>query len=102
VATLHHTLDSDTADVDETDQRRIYRWYRVLRRVEQRMDASGDTARLERIRKELERGGDEIRATHVPARYGADLFALRLHHRLLCDRFESLEARGHDRDSGTI
>jgi TRAP-type uncharacterized transport system substrate-binding protein len=72
-------------------QRRVYRWYRVLRRLEKRIDASGDAARLERIHEELERVGDEIRATHVPARYGASLFALRAHHRLLLDRLERIE-----------
>ena len=33
----------------------------------------------------------EIRGTHVPARYGANLFALRAHHRLLVGRLASLE-----------
>jgi len=68
-------------------QRRVYRWYRVLRRVEVAMDASADPADRERIRKELERVGEEIRATRVPARYAADLFHLRQHHRMLLERF---------------
>jgi hypothetical protein len=67
-------------------QRRVYRWYRVLRRLEVAMDASTDPAGRERIGKELERVGAEIRATRVPARYGANLFALRAHHRQLVDR----------------
>ena len=77
-------------------QRRVYRWYHVLRRLEGQMDASDEAATLQRIHEELERVGDEIRATHVPARYGASLFALRAHHRLLLDRLKSLEqsARG--------
>jgi TRAP transporter TAXI family solute receptor len=74
-------------------QRRVYRWYLVLRRVEQQMDASGDSASLEQVRKELERVGDEIRSTHVPAKYGANLFALRAHHRLLVDSLERLDKR---------
>jgi TRAP-type uncharacterized transport system substrate-binding protein len=72
-------------------QRRVYRWYRVLRRIEQQMDASDDAASLEQVREKLERVGDEIRGTNVPARYGANLFALRAHHRLLVDRLASLE-----------
>jgi hypothetical protein len=72
-------------------QRRVYRWYRVLRNVEEEMDAKGDAASLEQIHQQLERVGDEIRKTHVPARYGANLFALRAHHRLLLDRLENLE-----------
>ena len=47
-----------------------------------------------KIHTELERVGEEIRSTDVPARYGANLFALRAHHRLLVDRLESLEKRG--------
>jgi TRAP transporter TAXI family solute receptor len=79
-----------------TVQRRVYRWYHVLRRLEGQMDASDEAATLQRIHEELERVGDEIRATQVPARYGASLFALRAHHRLLFDRLKSLEqsARG--------
>jgi len=74
-------------------QRRIYRFYRVLRRLEARMDASDDAASLARIHEELERLGDQIRHTHVPASYGAKLFALRAHHRILVDRLEALEKR---------
>lgn len=72
-------------------RRRVYRWYSVLRRVEEEMDASEEAASLAQIRKELIRVGDEIRATHVPAPYGASLFALRGHHRLLLDRLTGLE-----------
>ena len=76
------------------NQRRVYRWYRVLQRVEQEMDASTDAADLERIRRELDRVDDEIRGTHVPARFGANLFALRAHQRLLVERMNMLEERG--------
>jgi hypothetical protein len=76
-------------------QRRVYRFYRVLRRLEEQMDASGDAAVLEQIREKLERLGDEIRATHVPASYGARLFALRAHNQLLLGRLEALEKNGN-------
>ena len=72
-------------------ERRVYRWYRVLRRVEERMDASEGAEDLAQVHKELDRVGEEIRSTSVPSRYGANLFALRAHHRLLLDRLESLE-----------
>jgi TRAP-type uncharacterized transport system substrate-binding protein len=72
-------------------QRRVYRWYRVLRSVEERMDASSDEATLQQIRDELEHVGEEIRGTHVPARYGANLFFLRSHHRQLLDRLDALQ-----------
>jgi TRAP transporter TAXI family solute receptor len=74
-------------------EHRVYRWYRVLEGIEQKMDASGDPATLRKIHQEIERVGDEIRATHVPPRYGANLFALRMHLRLLVDRLKSLENR---------
>ncbi len=38
--------------------------------------------------------GDEIRTTLVPSRYGANLFALRAHHRLLLDRLTEIEETG--------
>lgn len=76
------------------NQRRVYRWYRVLQGVEAEMDASADAANLERIGEKLERVDAEIRSTHVPARFGANLFALRAHHRLLVERMESLRKSG--------
>jgi TRAP-type uncharacterized transport system substrate-binding protein len=72
-------------------QRRIYRWYRVLKTIEEQMDAHGDAANLRKAHGELERVGDDIRGTHVPSSYGANLFALRVHRRLLVDRLERLE-----------
>jgi TRAP transporter TAXI family solute receptor len=72
-------------------QRRIFRWYRVLRILEERINASGDVASLQRIHEELERVGAQIRNTRVPPRFGAALYALRAHHRILLDRLESLE-----------
>lgn len=73
------------------NERRIYRWYGVLQKIERRMDASHDVANLQQLRTELERIGKRIRATHVPARYGENLFALQVHLQLLVNRLESLE-----------
>jgi TRAP transporter TAXI family solute receptor len=73
-------------------RRRVYRWYRVLERIEEKMDESAGAASLHRIHDELERVGDQIRNTHVPASYRANLFALRVHHQLLVDRLASLTA----------
>ncbi len=75
-------------------QRRIFRWYRVLRTLEAVMDASADPAGQEQIRKELERVGGKIRTTRVPSRYAAELFQLRQHHRLLLDRLEEGAGKG--------
>jgi hypothetical protein len=66
--------------------RRVYRWYRVLQRIEEKTDAAGDAASLHKIHEELERTGDQTRNTHVPASYRANLFALRVHHQPLVDR----------------
>jgi TRAP-type uncharacterized transport system substrate-binding protein len=71
-------------------KRRVYRWYRVLERIEEKTDATGDAASLRKIHEELERVGDQIRNTHVPASYRANLFALRVHHQLLVDRLDRL------------
>ena len=72
-------------------QRRVYRWYRVLRKLEQRMDASRDAVTLRKVRGDLDRIGAEIRRTLVPARYASSLFALRAHHLQLVARIERLE-----------
>lgn len=74
-------------------RRRVYRWYKVLQKIEGKMDSNGDAASLLEIRKDIERIGDQIRRTHVPASYGASLFELRVHHRLLVDRLERFEQK---------
>lgn len=73
------------------NRRRVYRWYRVLEKLEKNLDTSEDAVSLQQARKELDRIADRIRHTQVPASYGASLFELRVHHRLLADRLESLE-----------
>jgi TRAP-type uncharacterized transport system substrate-binding protein len=71
-------------------RRRVYRWYRVLERIEEQIDGTGDAASLRKIHEELEHVGDQIRNTHVPASYRANLFALRMHHQLLVNRLDSV------------
>lgn len=73
------------------NRRRIYRWYQVLDKLEKNIEKSEDAASLQEARKELDRIADRIRHTQVPASYRASLFELRVHHRLLADRLESLE-----------
>jgi len=72
-------------------QRRVYRWYRVLERIDKKMDTRGDAVSSQQIHKELERIGNQIRDTHVPPAYAANLYALRMHHQLLVDRLENLK-----------
>ena len=79
------------------NHRRVYRWYRVLHKVDEEMDASTDPVDLEKIEKRLVRVGDEIRGTHVPTRFGANLFSLRAHHGLLVERLRKLKKADSDR-----
>ncbi|MCP3869152.1 MAG: ABC transporter substrate-binding protein [Gammaproteobacteria bacterium] len=72
------------------NQRRVYRWYSVLERVEKEMDESADAINLDRIYRKLDKVEEEIRDTHVPSRFGGELFALRAHLRLLFERSEKL------------
>ena len=74
-------------------ERRIYRWYRVLGRIERRMDSSGDSADLRRIEKELDDINEHIRHMYVPSRYASNLFTLSMHHKLLEDRLRSLQSK---------
>lgn len=73
------------------NRRRVYRWYRDLEQLEKKMDTSGDATSLQHARKELDNIDDRIRRMNVPGSYRASLFELRVHHRLLADRLESLE-----------
>ena len=75
---------------DLVNRRRVYRWYRVLQKIERRMDSTRDAAGWQQLHDELEHLGERIRHTHVPASYGADLFGLQVHHRLLVDRLDSV------------
>jgi TRAP-type uncharacterized transport system substrate-binding protein len=74
-------------------ERRIYRWYRVLGRIERRMDASDGAADLRKIATDLDRVQDQIRHMYVPSKYASNLFTLRIHHKLLEDRLHSLQSR---------
>lgn len=73
-------------------ERRIYRWYRVLGRIERRMDTNKDAESLAQIEKELDQIDDQIRHIYVPSRYASNLFTLRMHHKLLEDRLRSLQS----------
>ena len=73
------------------NRRRIFRWYRVLKRIEKDIDSKISAENARRIRKELERLDAEIRSMHVPAGYSAELFNLRVHRRLLVDRLSAIE-----------
>ena len=69
-------------------QRRVFRWYRVLRALENRIERADTEEERGQIRERLKHVEREIWNTHVPARYAADLFQLRRHHQLLLDRLK--------------
>jgi TRAP-type uncharacterized transport system substrate-binding protein len=71
-------------------ERRIYRWYRVLGRIERRMDTGDSAASLDSIQGELDRVNEQIRHMHVPNKYASNWFTLRMHHKLLQERLASL------------
>jgi TRAP-type uncharacterized transport system substrate-binding protein len=73
-------------------QHRVYRWYRVLKKLERRMEASRDALTIQEVREDLDRIGEEIRHTLIPASYASSLFALRAHHQQLVSRMEEFEA----------
>lgn len=83
------------------NHRRVYRWYRVLQRLEERIDACANAEEIRGIERDLEQVDDEIRAVHVPSRFGANLFALRTHQKLLVERVESLKAASARENPGT-
>ena len=76
------------------NQRRVYRWYRVLERLEKEIDASGKDVNFGRIQKELDKVDKEIRTVNVPPRFVATMIALRDYHRLLVERLEKLRDNG--------
>jgi len=76
------------------NQRRVYRWYRVLERLEKEIDASGKDVNFGRIQKELDKIDKEIRTVNVPPRFVATMIALRDYHRLLVERLEKLRDNG--------
>ena len=77
-------------------ERRVYRWYRVLGRIERRMDTITSADSLRQIEQELDHIDEKIRHMYVPTKYGSNLFTLRMHHKLLKDRLRSLQSNAKD------
>jgi len=79
---------------------RIYRWYQLLRAVDQRLNAgdspeqlSGHVARLQRLELEL------ISEVQVPLSYMEELYNLRLHLKVVLQKIDELRA-SRDRATG--
>ncbi len=58
---------------------KIYRWYKVLNRVELEAQAAGPDDDLGRLAAELDAVEDEILAVKVPPSYGEEAYNLRMH-----------------------
>ncbi|MBK8976266.1 MAG: TAXI family TRAP transporter solute-binding subunit [Planctomycetes bacterium] len=62
---------------------KIFRWYRVLLRLEQRVRLDPSPQNFDRAVRELDRVGDEIGAVRVPLGYAEELYNVRMHIRLV-------------------
>ena len=71
--------------------RRIYRWYRVLRAIENEMDGIQGAKGYSQLREEIGLVRAEVRETQVPVRFAADLYQVRHHIRILVERLDQLE-----------
>jgi len=58
---------------------KIYRWYRVLRAVEARLDAGADGPAVAELAAELERTEREVHSVRVPPGYLEEYYNLRMH-----------------------
>ena len=71
---------------------RIYRWYRELQEVDDRIRAAGPAYNLERLGSELTRIEDEVRQVSVPLAYADALYDLRLHIAFVRETLHEAEA----------
>ncbi len=71
---------------------RIYRWYRELQTVDDRIRAAGPAYNLERLAGELTRIENEVRQVSVPLAYADALYDLRLHIAFVRETLHEAEA----------
>ena len=72
---------------------RIYRWYRVLDKIDHALAKRGAATDLGTLRDELDHIEDEVRQVTVPASYRDDLYHLRVHIDMLRTKIEAGRAR---------
>lgn len=69
-------------------RRRIYRWYKHLRRIERRSDRAADAEARRALLGELEELQQRVGEVKVPLSYAEDLYHLRLHIMFVRQRLE--------------
>jgi TRAP-type uncharacterized transport system substrate-binding protein len=69
-------------------RRRIYRWYKHLRRIERRSDRAADAEARRALLGELEELEQRVGEVKVPLSYAEDLYHLRLHIMFVRQRLE--------------
>ncbi len=71
---------------------RVYRWYRELQAIDERIAKAGPAADLPGLARELARIEDEVSQLHVPLAYADTLYQLRLHIAFLRGKLQEAEA----------
>ena len=72
---------------------RVYRWYKRIRRIDDRAGSVEDVEQLHLMRDELARIEDEVGGVRVPLSYMDQYYDLRFHLRLVRGRIEEHLAR---------
>jgi hypothetical protein len=68
---------------------RIYRWYRHLREIEERMTADLSPESLQSLKMELNLLQDDVTEQDAPLSYTDELYHLRTHIKLVKERLET-------------
>ncbi len=71
---------------------RVYRWYRELQAIDERIAKAGPAEDLPALARELARIEDEVSGLHVPLAYADALYELRLHIAFVRDKLQQAEA----------
>lgn len=74
---------------------RIYRWYKHLREIDQRIDSGAINATVEEDIRNLHKLEDEILKVQVPLSYADELYDLHLHIEWVLRRLERVRAARH-------
>jgi TRAP transporter TAXI family solute receptor len=72
-------------------RRRVYRWYKELRKIEASIQSGGRDDDLPEYEAELDRIDDEVRKVKIPWAYAEELYQLRLHIRYVREGLIILE-----------
>ena len=71
---------------------RVYRWYRELQAIDERIAKAGPAEDLPALARELARIEDEVSGLHVPLAYADALYELRLHIAFVRGKLQEAEA----------